>query len=374
MPAPRSRHISGLPYVGHVIDLSTGISYDHSVNTLGAGIEDTIGNFPAPNPLWISRWGLDPVLVDGQALAFPTYRFVACPTDNQGVTPSHLVYGNDDPHCDLSFVVSAVTDVAARTNPSRADVSVPNFVYELKDIPEMLHQKGQAWAKKRPSNSAVAHNFGWQLLFQDVARMIDFTSSVNNRVKELNRLHSKGGLKRRRTVFRQSFTYVQENVTFQSVEVYLQGTVTGVTTDHRWVSMVWRPDSVNMPSAADLTQQARSIVHGWDFSSNGLAAKIWEAIPWSWFADYFGNLGSYFAAKQNGVGAQPVNACLMRHIETVYTMTVVGAVPGFTTHNGRLVFEDKVRQLGLVSLSASLTFLSPKQLTTLLSIAYNLKR
>lgn len=287
----------------------------------------------------------------------------------------HVILGTPDPHLDLSELASIAASVTADTNPSRADVSVPNFVAELRELPGMLHLKGQEHAKRRPSNSAVEQNFGWNLLFQDLNRLIDFTALVNKRVKELKGLHKRHGLKRRRQIKSVSYTQVTHDVALHSGEANISGDLTGVTHDLVWATVRWKPDEPGMPSDDELTHQARLAVHGWDFSSSGLASVIWEAVPWSWLADYFGNLGNVLAANKNVVGANPAPCCIMRTISTTWSLSNVHASdPGFTVQVGRSVsvFEDKCRQQSLALLSASMAFLGPKQLTTLSSIAYNI--
>lgn len=333
-------------------------------------MQDTVGGFPDPYPMFSESWTLDPGTVSGRPTAFPVYSMDEYPWDNQGMEASHAT----DPMPPLPSTASAVTEVLAKTNPSRPEVSVPNFLFELKDIPEMLHLKGQSHSKTRRSNSVAAYNFGWNLLFQDITRLLDFTSQVDKRVKELTRLHQKGGLKRRRTVYSEQVTQRDPSTDFQTFNVHVSGQRSRTTTRKAWVTVRWKPDSPGMPTAEDLVHQARAVVHGWDFSSSGLASTIWEAIPWSWLTDYFFNMGDFLNATRNAVGCQPVNACYMVRTYTKWLTEVTGVSPGFTAHPATGVFKTQSRVLGLASLDASLPFLSNQQMATLLGIAANLGR
>jgi len=350
--------------LGDVIEVGSWLSpVDH--------LEDTIGGYPDPYPLFIQHDIHVPSTITGHDVAFSVYWYTDMPMfdsiEDGGVRELHV---ESEPS-----IASAVTSVEAATNPSRPDVSVPNFLYELKDLPEMLHKKGSAHAAKRHSNSTVENNFGWQLLFQDLSKMIDFTASVNKRVTELKRLHSKKGLKRRRTVYSSSAS-VEFSRYFHSVQVSVTGPVKVFQQIKSWVTVRWIPDSPSMPSADDLVRLARTTVHGWDGSSNGLAAIIWEAIPWSWMADYFGNMGSYLDAHRNAVGASAANACYMRQINTnwSYGPFDVSSPDAYVCTAGSHKTVTKERFLGLASLTVSLPFLSKKQLSTLSSIAFNLGR
>jgi len=332
--------------------------------------QDTIGNFPAPNPVYIRKTSYQPSTMTGHSEFFIINDYDNYPMFDD--TNDHGVYAHVP---EGPSIASAVTDVQAATNPSRPDVSVPNFLYELKDIPELLHLKGREHAKKRPSNTAVEGNFGWDLLFKDVARIIDFSGSVNKRVMELKRLHSKGGMKRRRTVFSGSGS-VDTSTSNWSFEVSISSPVHIESYTKQWVSVRWVPDSPNIPSADDMLHQARLAVHGWDGSSSGLAAVVWEAIPWSWLADYFGNVGAYLNANRNSVGAHATNVCWMQEIHTEWTYGPfnISNPTRFTCTPGYYRQTEKFRVLAEASLTATLPMLSHKQLSTLSSIAFNLNR
>lgn len=372
MPTPRRRVIGFDAGGGTRTNLHTGAVDELHYSNLDV-CEDTVGGYPAPFGLWIER--LDRIVgcVSGEVTSFPTYRYNNYPLDYQGGGWSHLVYGNSDPHFTSGQVASYITQAEADTNPSRPDISVPNFIWELKDIPEMLHLKGQKHAKTRRQNSAVEYNFGWNLLFQDVSRLIDFTGSVNRRVRELKGLYKGSGLKRLRRLGTNAFGSAEASGPFHTSDVFVLGHIHATMHERWWATVRWAPDVsvTTIPDEAELVRKAGYVVHGWDFSSAGLASTIWEAIPWSWFADYFGNLGAYLGANRNSVGAYPAAACVMRTIETRRQGVIEYVTPGCTATAPRMTFVDKIRQVGVASLSASMSFLTPRQLATLSSIAYN---
>jgi len=370
MPASRSLTRTLAGHGGRQETISGDLVSEGAWTVLQEHLEDTVGNFPAPNPLWIEKTWHTPSTLTGVWPYFAQYRWIDYP-----MFDSVYTFGAEGNHTDPEpSVASAVTSVQAATNPSRPDVSIPNFLYELKDIPEMLHLKGQAHAKRRPSNSAVEGNFGWELLWRDLTRLVDFTASVNKRVTELKRLHAKGGLKRRRTVYDSTATADGSDY-FWTLEVSVTAPIHVTSHKRKWVSVLWKPDSPNIPSADELVRQARLAVHGWDFSSAGLAAIIWEAVPWSWLGDYFGNLGSYLDANRNSVGAVATNSCFMEEstLEWAYGPWNISN-PFFTCKTGKRKTVTKSRTISSASLTATLPMLSHKQLSTLSSIAFNLNR
>lgn len=375
MVTGRHRLRRGLPYTGSVFHIPSGTTNTRSIDTIFEACDDIVGNYPNPNPLWIEGYHFNPGVLSGQKPVAATYVFDHWPLDNQGIGGVGHIDGTTDPRYDALALASAITKAQAVTNPSRYDVSVPNFIFELKDIPEMLHRKGSSHGSSRSSNSTVEQNFGWSLLFQDVNRIINFTDSVNKRVRELKGLHKKGGLKRTHKLGSQFMSsYEQDGVTFQSVEAFVTGLVRGKQHRRDWCSVSWQADEPAVPSDEELTRQARLAVHGWDFSSSGVASQIWEALPWSWLGDYFGNLGDFLNATRNSVGATPAVSCLMSTMMSTYDAVITGTSSGFIATGGRYTWFDKTRQVGSAMISASLNVLSAKQLTTLSSIAYNIGR
>jgi hypothetical protein len=250
-------------------------------------------------------------------------------------------------------------------------VSVPNFLFELKDIPEMLYLKGVKLAQRR-GNSVAEQNFAWGALIDDLKKLTDFTGQVNNRVKELNALHSSRGLRRKRTVFDATAKATDENVYFHSFEVVCRGRVEKHTSHKIWVSVRWEPDHVNIPSADELVSLARRVVHGWSVDSGTIGSVIWQATPWSWFSDYFFNMGDFLKASRNSVGAIPF-CCVMEQLETNHQQVIEFTSPGITGHPSKSSFVQKNRTLATAGLTATMPFLSAQQLTTLAGIAANLK-
>jgi len=317
------------------------------------------------HPFSLYRYTLKPGTISGQATVFPVYSFSGFPYINQSQAASHLDVGSS-----LDYTAEA-TKAMAKTNPSRADVSVPNFLFELKDIPEMLHLKGIRYHEKSKGNSVAEQNFGWGALIGDLQRLTDFTGQVNKRVKELKALHSRRGLRRKYTALNETHVAVDENVYFHSFEVVARGHVQKKTTRRVWVSVRWETDDVTLHPDDELTSLARRVVHGWTPDSGTIGADIWEATPWSWFADYFLNVGDFMKASKNSVGATPA-CCVMDHQTTHHEQVVEFTSDGIGCSPSASVYETKNRVLGTAGIRATMPFLSASQLTTLSGIAANL--
>lgn len=329
---------------------------------------DIVGNYPNPNPLEIThrRWGKVGTFTRPPQ-PWVVYSFSNYPFDNQGINGVHPVSPS------IPSVTATITETQARTNPSRPEVSVPGFLGELRDIPGMLHLKGNAHAKSRSSSSAVAYNFGWGALISDLLKLADFTEQVDKRLRELEALHSKRGLRRKWTPFDESYAGSSSTAFQTAWSQYISGFTDYVHRTRRWGSVQWVPSVPFFGTNGDLAALARRTVHGWGIDGGTISATMWNLLPWSWFADYFFNLGDYLDSQRNSVGAIAQIGCVMTLRSTTWKQRIVSvSSPEISVTPGYFTFEQKFRVLASAGLSATVPFLSGGQLVTLASIAQSL--
>lgn len=251
--------------------------------------------------------------------------------------------------------LTAALRAKAMTNPSRNELQLPVFMWELKDIPGMIRHAGQLigqvgptkldrkdwskfqewWRKGIPygetdtwrphldlASSILAYNFGWAPLVSDLHKMITFADSVEKRKKELNRLYSGEGLKRRVTLEDYSGREWTANVYVSSSGTNLTTSARAQASLKRWAVLKWKPQGNPLEQFPRTDQDVRNLILGLNASS--VAGHIWEALPWSWLIDYFAKVGSLINASNNAVGAQ-LNRC---SIMTTSSRRLV--VDGFT--------------------------------------------
>jgi hypothetical protein len=279
----------------------------------------------------------------------------------------------------------------AKTNPSRPDVDIPvDLIDAAVAAPETLRSKfeqmsldhelslvGSLLKKKKPhhgklDSSVVEYNFGWDLLYQDLRRIVDFAAATSQRYSELKALHKARGLARSSRLHplwsssseTQSGPFTAWSLENGDVEVINHR----YSSSQQWASSKWLADpGGSLPTDAELLQQARFVVHGW----NASPSTFWEAVPWSWLIDYFVNVGDVLAATRNAVGAYPTNGCIMRRQVTTSKqevtahsswLQVIPAVAQFTTKERWL--HDEV-QFGFWTVP----FIGTKQLVTMADIA-----
>lgn len=293
------------------------------------------------------------------------------------------------------------------TSPSRDHVSLPAFIGELKDLPRMIRQAGrlllapkeivdrakryinnpnsktgigtyvldkQLSAGKRAASFHLAMEFGWKPLLSDLTKLIDFQAAVEKRRKEIDRLYSKRGLKRRITLEDRKYSgIVNGHLYFSEAGTVLQS---GANIHHersikRWATVRWRPLKSSPLPPTD--QQLMSAMYGLDV--HGLTYAVWELLPWSWLIDYFTNVGDVLKASDNSLGATVESCCVMthtkqeiRHPPAYWSFGTAGSV---TFSGGVYTNEKKLRVIGLPSLSlnAEIPLLTGSQLSILASVA-----
>lgn len=272
---------------------------------------------------------------------------------------------------------SSASDVLARTNPSRAEVSLPTFIGEMKDFPRMIRQAGRLalglktlgrslarkGLAKEAADAYLGYKFGIAPLISDLRKLLAFQDAVDKRVKELDRLYSKGGLRRRVNLFSKVESTSSTTIVDSSLGFLLSARVMTITSVKRWATVRWIPTSPpEFKTDSEKRQYARDLVFGLNAYSLGLTA--WELLPWSWFADWFLNVQNLIEAHANTVPAKAVNCCVMTHTRTTtdYSRT---SHPAFSGGNATLLRETKRRALSSASLNTGLPFLNGNQLSIL---------
>jgi hypothetical protein len=281
----------------------------------------------------------------------------------------------------LPYDTNAGQRLIAMTNPGRPDVKVPVFLAELRDIPEMVRDMGHLAMlvrDKHPSplsaygggsptagaaKLALLHQFGWRPFLEDILKMADFQDSVEKRKKELKGLGSKDGKRRTvknlQTVSKSSLGIVTVDNSFVNLP-YFTKTTTVVSG-----GVIWKE---TYPGSSDLSDWSiRRLVTGFD--AGNIAANVWEALPWTWFTDYFNNIGQQLQAGNRTI-ASPSRAWIK--IRTISESThpskkVNKLICGSGNYRMRLF--TRVPYLGGSSAYASLPFLGSGQLSTLGSLA-----
>jgi hypothetical protein len=256
------------------------------------------------------------------------------------------------------------------TNPSRATVSVPTFVGELRDLPQLVRVAGGN-ALRKAAGANVNAQFGWAPMLDDLKKMLDFGDQFAKREKELKALFQ-SGLKRTRNLYSSSQT-ARNNDAFIDSTAYISCHVirTKMTKVRIWGACHWKPNS--LPPATDdaMRALARKAVSGLNSDPANVLMTAWELLPWSWLIDYFTQIGTYLAASSNVVNATCSHMSIMKQSETEEKDIPLSIKDGLVMTPATFTRVTKVRTPVSVPTSpnAQLPILSDGQLSILGSLA-----
>jgi hypothetical protein len=224
--------------------------------------------------------------------------------------------------------------ILAETNPSRPHVNVPAFLGELKDIPQLVRGWGQGIIRDVAKGN-ISYKFGIAPMISDIKKMTNFVKVSNERFTQLRRLRD-GKTMRRRIAL--GYTVVNDTYgdLFHSLAEFIYGTRSDTYTLKAWGTAEWKllPDS-DLPDMSDeeLMKFTRKLVSG--ATGFGALEAAWELVPWSWFVDWFSNVGDLLAASNNSVSCTWGRLCYMMTTTGRSVISVDPAsVPGYLTLSG----------------------------------------
>jgi len=257
----------------------------------------------------------------------------------------------------------AATRAAARTNPSRPNIDVPVEAFQLAEIVSLIKFRG-AGVIRQAASANLEVQFGLKPVLEDLDTLLVLQHLIDVRTQEISRLRSNRGL--RRTIGIGSYSANERILLFiQSQNLLLREEFEVSTTETVRVHTRWMPDDISHLAADPaLRALATLAVTGATIDSS----SVWEAIPWSWLIDYFSNVGDYFRANRNVVGATLNDIAVMRHtVTTASTPAIQGSDFFFEGCTSRKT--DKRRATSFVSMSADLHLLDANQVSIVASIA-----
>lgn len=283
--------------------------------------------------------------------------------------------------------VDAATMAAARTNPSRPYVDVPVNILDISEAPSRILRdiadvrRAGFWRPPRPPRSPreaaskvgetwLQYNFMVAPLVGDIVRMGTAVDQINRRVDEINRLYGGTGLRRTVTVFNGSEHAVSTSSVVQSAGVFIQPRFDIITSVTKRVHVRWEPTSRCglAPSPAQRRAWATRAVLGLTLD----LSTLWEITPWSWLADYFGNVGTYLKATRNIIPARLVGVYPMTHTKTIWECPETSRIQNgvlMSMSGIRSVRQRKSRTSSFIAPVAHFNFLNGNQMGNLAAIA-----
>jgi len=351
---------------------------------------DEVNKRDNDNPLTITFEGRLFVPLNGRVDTSPTsyYEFVDWVPKNMAVSLGH---GLAVPSM-IPSVGTVATSVLARSNPSRPSLSLPNFLYELKDLPGMIRDIGNLKRQAHnirmkgvsvgtnstnAANHLLSYQMGWRPLISDLRKLVDFQSQVDKKMRELQNLYSNGGLQRRvRSPEWQASAdeILHSSQTAQSsITTSITHRVSRFTMIERWGTVRWIPTALPDPrfSSKKMAKLARDLT----FGLHGLHPKqVWDAIPWTWLVGWFTNADEYIQAHNNSIPLRHSVPCIMTRTISKYSWVRTDSNTSILGGNGDAGYSTKERVINGGTLSASIPFLNGRQLSILGALAIQRRR
>lgn len=337
--------------------------------------EDIVGTPRSPAPLTINSVSFDPAPVINGRLDRSTVSFGPdiATFVNYPVHSIQAAWVSD--YLSLPSTTSEFTRLLAVTNPSRSEVSLPQFLAELKDLPAMLRhgarilsqldeagvELGVSFQKisrrtrqdeiarvrkiygtyglgdkfyrnggrpitpgrvindglsvaQEAASMQIALQFGWIPMVSDIQKLLSLGASIEKRRSELVRLGSGKGLRRRVRLQERTgwATGTAEVISGPNINTSLAAPISVTKSARRWGTVRWKPSLQSIRDAPISDAQIWRVLTGVTVSS--LPSLLWELLPWSWLIDYFSNVGSFLQSVQNEFDAVPHDACIMTHL------------------------------------------------------------
>jgi hypothetical protein len=251
------------------------------------------------------------------------------------------------------------------------------MIRNLKNLTPLLRNlsKRHSAAASAAASQYLGYEFGWKPLVSDISQLLQFQAQVDRRIVELNRLYSGKGLKRRLNLFDSTTTEEFKNFTFESSLGFLvRNDAFRLTRKRVWGTIRWMPTVVPRDIGHQaLGRQARKLVHGMGHLGVD-AVQAWNALPFTWLADWYGNFGEYLAAHRNDVPAVPLGASnIMTLTETYERWVRVDTLKNVITgYDGMRILRTKERAQSSGTLSVHLPLATARQFSIL--AALNLQR
>jgi hypothetical protein len=265
-------------------------------------------------------------LLNGQRIVSGvlTREFLGFPIGNSSVAAPdpRTTFGTPS----VAQLSSDAWEILAKTNPSRPHVNVPAMLGEMKDIPKVV----KGWGDSLLGDIARG-NLSWRWavkpMISDVQKLANFTKAANQRLKQLERLKHGKRIRKRCNLSAQTVSSGPTRSLIHSEGAAIYAFARTVSEYQKWGSAEWKilPDSV-LPQLDDANLDRFNNRVALGITTHGALEAAWELTPWSWFIDWFSNVGDMLAATNNSVGCTWGRICVMRtsYGRTTYDLDPVG--------------------------------------------------
>jgi hypothetical protein len=232
-----------------------------------------------------------------------------------------------------------VTEALANVNIHRTEVPLPLFLYELKDLPRLFETIVSIKRRGGDSipDSHLSYEFGIRPFLADLKAFLGLGKIIEDRLNYLR------DLREGKTIKRSLHYSVSDPAGYWNWTTgYFPRRYWYTITDTKrvWFSVV--PRQVGEIPYYESPIEAMYKVLG--IKGNITWEDLWNGVPWSWFIDWFSNVGTLIATHGNGVDYLFTDLCVMQYQSKVTEVTKVEGHPsGLTVTGGHRLQELKLR-------------------------------
>jgi hypothetical protein len=261
------------------------------------------------------------------------FYLVNCPVAWNGFDPPRL--------SGSGTLASQKNRVLSGSGPLSANIHLPVFLFEMRDIPKMLRHAGNLLHKiKYPSglnplqevaSANLAYQFGWKPLIQDLNKLTGFGELVKKKQDTLNKINQRGGIKRRIKLGSDRDTATGTQLVHSTFSISINPKYIDTMSYERWATIRWSlKDASQLGAPVSWTEAMRTTL---GLNKGHIPIEIWKAMPWSWIIDWFTDISNVLEANYNSIYYRPSNLCIMEHsISERRFLPSTHNFPGLTKH------------------------------------------
>lgn len=226
-------------------------------------------------------------------------------------------------------------ELYARGKPAKPEFQIGNALYELRELPSLLKQRFEFNELRDIGSFHLALQFGWLSLLRDVRSFYQTSIHMDKSIKQLIRDNGKP-IRRMVESHKDAIdtsTAISSGLGFRSMigprqveQAYGHGQPDPWQLLEKKKQRIWMvakyryylPEK-GMLSDLQYSQVLRRRLQGATVSPK----NIYDAMPWTWLVDYFGNIGDNISNLDAGVADNLINdfAYIMRHVEESHELS-----------------------------------------------------
>jgi len=371
------KHSNGT-ILGSLTEISNGVDYPQEAVSFDYSLWTSVNGVEYDHPFYSTGFSGSGAMLNGPK---GNAIFHECPSALYSQCQSFMPV---DPTSDYDS--NYMTRLLAASNPATPTVLVPALIYEtLHDAPELIHLGGELafYIRDNYQNGIriitdtlralpngvhainLAYQFGIRPFVQDASSLIGIMNAIEKRRKQLKQLQSGKGERRRISLGQDTWVL---NGSLYAWSTYGAGVITKFTSRSvatHWGVAKWKPTQGQPLPSSDSGIAAQLA----GLTPDSIALNVWEALPWSWFADYFFKIQLSLQASNRTI-ATPVSAVVMTSVE--HTTDTDPVVDGpFSLSAGKFKAYSHRRSTGsiLPEVAAVIPNLGWQQLSVLGSLA-----